>query len=827
MPIKGKNELASLTTIPLAAIGVAFVVAVLISVFIVRGHVRHAHTNALIAEAANSAQFQVNERESNLIKQIDDAATSKVLANLVASGDSAAIAAEQQQLEAIFPNAIRVRLFSPGGAKVDHNENPPFSFTSLDMVNRIETGRSVYPEAISHDGHWILSVAAPIKADAHDAIRGTLFAYLDMRALSGGLSGTDNGRIKIVQTYHNVTPVDILTMGAKGPGDQQVTRTLNNPGWTIEFAPSTRVLNSPVSSLIWFLIAPLVFLLIALFGAIYSIRRLLARVSDDAALLANQMVAVASDHYEQSENYKIRAFVDLDANLARLAQQHPHEQIETPPVDVETPPLDVEPQVTDTPAKEDKAVQATGEHGSKPTAPGKYAAPTAEIFRAYDIRGVVNRTLTPDVIRKIGLAIGTEAGEMGQQTLIVGADGRVSSPAVLKCLIEGLNKSGRDVVNIGSVPTPILYFATHRSEARSGVMVTASHNPPEYNGFKIVLDGRTLIDSDIQKLYQRFQSEDFSSGQGQMTEMDITGDYVDAITDDIAVGRSLKVVVDCGNGVAGLVAPELFENLGCDVTPLYCDVDGRFPNHSPDPLVPENLRDLIVTVKSQGADLGVALDGDGDRLVAVTGEGEIVWPDRLLMLFAKDVVSRNPGSDIVYDVKCSRHLNSVISSFGGRPIICRSGHSFVKAKMVETGAILGGEMSGHVCFSDRWFGFDDGLYSAARLLEIIGDQALGLTALLNEFPVSVSTPEIHIAVAESDKFKLIEALLNAADFEDGTVTTIDGLRVDFADGWGLIRASNTGPGLTLRFEADDETSLTSIKNRFRELLHKVDSNLDF
>jgi len=359
-------------------------------------------------------------------------------------------------------------------------------------------------------------------------------------------------------------------------------------------------------------------------------------------------------------------------------------------------------------------------------------------------------------------------------------------------------------------------------------MLTGSHNPVEYNGIKIVLDGKTLAAEEIQKLYQRYLSEDFSSGEGLVTKTDIREDYIDAISDDVVVAKPLKVVIDCGNGIGGDFAPELFSNLGCEVISLYCDVDGNFPNHHPDPIDPANLEDLILTVKSQEADIGIALDGDADRLVAVTKEGDIVWPDRLLMLFSKDVVSRNPGCDVVYDIKCSRHLNSVISGFGGRPVISRSGHSYIKAKMLETDAMLGGEMSGHICFKERWFGFDDGIYSAARLLEIIGSQSDSLTELLAEFPASVSTPEIQIPVADSQKFIIIDRFANnTSGFEEATITTIDGIRVDFSDSWGLVRASNTNPCLTLRFEADNEESLKNIQDLFRKKLASIHKKLVF
>ncbi|MFP6791784.1 MAG: phosphomannomutase/phosphoglucomutase, partial [Pseudomonadales bacterium] len=449
------------------------------------------------------------------------------------------------------------------------------------------------------------------------------------------------------------------------------------------------------------------------------------------------------------------------------------------------------------------------------------------IFRASDIRGIVGKSINEDIARQIGLAIGSEAGNRGEQSLLVGYDGREYSPALAEALIEGIASSGRDVLNIGSVPTPVLYYATSNSDTKSGVMVTGSHNAPDHNGFKVVLGGKSLVDHEISALFQRLQENNFSTGRGTVSAADFTQEYIDAISYDVVVAQPLKVVIDCGNSIAGGIAPELLDILGCETVPLYCEVDGSFPNHYPDPTRPENLKDLIATVQSQGADLGIALDGDGNRLVAVTAEGQIVWPDRLLMLFAKDIVSRNPGSDVVYDVKCTRHLNSVISGFGGRPIICRSGHSFIKQKIADTDALLGGELSGHICFSERWFGFDDGLYSAARLLEIVGSQGDSLADLLANFPTSVATPEIHVAVKDSEKFSLIETLVETADFKDATLTTIDGLRVDFADGWGLVRASNTEPALTLRFEADSDESLENIKSTFRELLQEVKSDLNF
>ncbi|MEE4359882.1 MAG: phosphomannomutase/phosphoglucomutase, partial [Pseudomonadales bacterium] len=453
--------------------------------------------------------------------------------------------------------------------------------------------------------------------------------------------------------------------------------------------------------------------------------------------------------------------------------------------------------------------------------------PPEEIFRAYDIRGIVGQTLTPDIAYQIGRAIGSDAADHGEGTLVVGADGRHSSPELKANLIEGLTAAGRDVIDIGEVPTPVLYYATHVTGAQSGVMITGSHNPSDYNGFKIVIAGETLAEARIAELRQRIVEGRFTEGRGRVETTDVVGEYVDRIASDVALAQPLRVVVDCGNGVAGAVVPQLLEAIGCEVLPLYCEVDGDFPNHHPDPADPANLQDLITVVRAEGADLGLAFDGDGDRLGLVTEKGDIIWPDRLLMLFCKDIVGRNPGADVIFDVKCSRHLNSLIADYGGRPIMWKTGHSHIKAKMRETGALLGGEFSGHICFGERWYGFDDGLYSAARLLEIVGGEMRPVSEVFEEFPNDPHTPELKIRTTEAAKFGIIERLAQSDAFRDGDMTTIDGVRVDYATGWGLVRASNTAPMLTLRFEGEDQEALRTIEERFRAALREIDPSLAF
>ncbi|MDF1636020.1 phosphomannomutase/phosphoglucomutase [Alcanivorax jadensis] len=449
------------------------------------------------------------------------------------------------------------------------------------------------------------------------------------------------------------------------------------------------------------------------------------------------------------------------------------------------------------------------------------------IFRAYDIRGVAGDTLTAQGVYLLGRAIGTEAGDAGQQSVLVARDGRLSSPELSRSLIKGLLESGRDVINLGLVPTPVLYYATEVLETRSGVMLTGSHNPTSHNGLKIVINGDTLYGERITALQERIRNKAFSEGKGREEERDIADRYLDDILSDIVLARSLRVAIDCGNGAGGELAPRLFQQLGCEVTSLYTDIDGNFPNHAPDPGNPDNLADLIRIVQEENLDLGLAFDGDADRVAVVTNSGEIIWPDRLLMLFAKDLLGRSPGADILFDVKCSRALPAIIRKNGGRPMMYKTGHSLIKAKMKECGAPLAGEISGHIFFADRWFGCDDGLYAGARLLEILSLQDDSAGQVFDGLKTGLTTPALYIDVSEENKFALVDALAARAEqFAGGRPTTIDGLRVDFPDGWGLVRASNTTPSLVARFEGRDEEALERVKEQFRKHLQAVDDSLE-
>jgi phosphomannomutase/phosphoglucomutase len=447
------------------------------------------------------------------------------------------------------------------------------------------------------------------------------------------------------------------------------------------------------------------------------------------------------------------------------------------------------------------------------------------IFREYDIRGIVNEDLTPAVVLEIGRAIGTLAAERGERRVAVARDGRLSSPLLCDALKSGIKATGQDVIDLGAVPTPLLYYATQVLDTRAGVMVTGSHNPPEYNGLKVVMDGMALHGEVIRDLYQRLQNGRLRRGQGRERREDVRGEYIKRIGATLRVTRPLKVVVDCGNAIAGEVAPALLRTLGCEVVELHCQVDGRFPHHHPDPSQPENLAELCVRVLATDADLGLAFDGDADRLGVVTDAGEIIWPDRVLMALAREVLERHPGASVVYDIKCSRHLARVITQYGGVPILWKTGHAVIKAHMREIGALLGGEMSGHFIHADDWFGFDDALYAAARLLGILARDGRSAARQFALYPTGPSTPELLIPMAEGEPFAFMTRLLERANFGLAQLITVDGLRVEFEHGWGLVRASHTTPSLTLRFEADDARALAAIQALFRRELLALEPHL--
>ena len=718
----------------------------------------------------------------------------------------------------------------------DMNRSAPMNFAALDMLRRAESGQTPAPEAYKVGQRWLVYSAAPLRLKEGEPLHGTLLLAVDLERLLANLPAmpAEIGQIQLIQQFNN-TAAQVLAQRGDAQGSAQTFST-GNPNWSVSFTPGPSLTNSVFSPLL-LAIAGLLALTGAIVGLYLLQSSLQRRLRADALQLGQMLRELSAGKAIKPFSLSLPALDILAQSLARpprrasepaaaaAADSGERTAMQTPasvmaePLFQDTDILDIDilDEDQDLLGLEPPPVMTTQQ--TAPSLP-------ADIFRAYDIRGVVGSSLTAESAYWIGRAIGSQSLAQGEPNIAVGRDGRLSGPELAQQLIQGLLDCGCHVSDVGMVPTPVVYYAANILAGKSAVMLTGSHNPPDYNGFKIVIAGDTLANEQIQTLKARIDKHDLVSGTGTLEQVDVLERYFTQIRDDIAMARPLKVVVDCGNGVAGVIAPQLIEALGCSVIPLYCEVDGNFPNHHPDPGKPENLVDLIAKVKSENADIGLAFDGDGDRVGVVTNTGAIVYPDRLLMLFAKDVVSRNPGADIIFDVKCTRRLTPLISGYGGRPLMWKTGHSLIKKKMKETGALLAGEMSGHIFFKERWFGFDDGLYAAARLLEILSKDKRDSEHVFSVFPNDIATPEINIQVTEQSKFAIIERLQRDAEWGEGNITDLDGVRVDYPKGWGLVRASNTTPVLVLRFEAETETELERIKEVFRAQLNSAVPDLD-
>jgi phosphomannomutase/phosphoglucomutase len=716
-----------------------------------------------------------------------------------------------------------VPLSTMGTAALDFPEHRLNSIETA-MIIDANRGKPVTAEAYKEGRLSVITLLQTV-GEAPGDIEGALLLSLESKVISNnmGLLGSGRGQLSLQQKL-NGEAITIFQLGDAASDAPAATASFpGNKNWQLEFRASDQLIAEAATSTLvpWALLGGAS--LLVLLGGLWVYKRTRSQFDNEFSELKDYLELLKEGERALPPALKLDRLTEIGTLGFDISQLPP---------------------VSGKPSRRD--AEATAELGQKMAGKSASLVPqqhdhveelehteeeqplepvAASIFRAYDIRGVVGQDLTLGTVYQIGVAIGSEAQDKGERAVIVARDGRLSSEELSMQLVKGLQDSGVDVIDLGLAPTPILYFATQQLNTASGVMVTGSHNPPEYNGLKVVIAGKTLSGDAIAHLKQRIDQRQLHGGSGTYSTADISAQYIDYVLGDIAVAQPLKIVIDCGNGVAGILAPRLFEDLGCEIIPLYCEVDGNFPNHHPDPTVAENLTDLIAQVREHGADLGIAFDGDGDRLGVVTASGEIVAADRLLMLFAQDVVSRNPGCDVIFDVKCTRHLNDIIASYGGRPIMCKSGHSLVKQKMVETGALLGGEYSGHIFFKERWFGFDDGLYSAARLIEIMSTTNPDLDQLLEQFPNPHSTPELYLDVGDERKFQIVEQFAAEAEFANAKVSNIDGVRVDLPEGWGLLRASNTTPRLVLRFEAESEQALSSIKQMFQQQLQRFEPEL--
>ncbi|QLC73261.1 phosphomannomutase/phosphoglucomutase [Pseudomonas sp. LPB0260] len=741
---------------------------------------------------------------------------------------------------------IDAHLNGRGQATQDMQHDAPMNFAALDLLRRAENGQTPAPEAYKVGDRWLVYSVAPVRLSDDQPLQGTLLLAFDLNHLLSSLPPlpTEVGQLQLFQHFSGAAPQLLAQRGqAQGTGQSFDS---GNRNWKLSFTPGQALEPAHVSLPLLALAA-----LLAWAGAITGLFMLHSglqrRLRADVRQLGYLVGELSAGKAVKAFSLSLPALDGLAQTLARMPRRT-HEGAQgtaakerpqgapsaTAATAAHTPADLVDPLFQDTDILDidilDDDQDLLGLEQT-PAMSTPQTAPTlpADIFRAYDIRGVVGSSLTAETAYWVGRAIGSQSLAQGEANIAVGRDGRLSGPELMQQLIQGLLDCGCNVSDVGMVPTPVVYYAAHVLSGKSAVMLTGSHNPPDYNGFKIVIAGDTLANEQIQALKTRIDNNDLANGVGTVEQVEVLQRYFRQIRDDIALAKPLKVVVDCGNGAAGVIAPQLIEALGCTVIPLYCEVDGTFPNHHPDPGKPENLVDLIAKVKEEQADVGLAFDGDGDRVGVVTNTGTIVYPDRLLMLFAKDVVSRNPGADIIFDVKCTRRLTPLISGYGGRPVMWKTGHSLIKKKMKETGALLAGEMSGHIFFKERWFGFDDGIYAAARLLEILSQDKRDAEQVFAAFPSDISTPEINIQVTEQSKFGLIDSLQRDGVWGEGNITSLDGVRVDYPKGWGLVRASNTTPVLVLRFEADSEQELERIKAVFRGQLQRVaaDINLPF
>lgn len=759
---------------------------------------------------------EINARRDLVALALSDGRAAEALAR----GEAETVREIEADLQRRIPGLLQIRLLPPDVSQPDPAGAAPLGYAGLDMLRRTATTGRPSAAEIHQIKSGVPYLAFALPLTGQKGIVGVMFGAWDMRFLVSIVEGSAAfpGRLQLLQGG------DGGYVLAKGPGSLEGALNAGSVSvadtiWKISYGVS------PEKSGFGELMAMLMLVggsALALLLTLYMQWRILARdLRTDMTTVVRLGEAIRNREGVSSPQSHVSNTADAIALLAQYAREARGNGMSggvaatkrpaaASTASGQTDGLEVE-ELDEDPAELLAAAAQTRLRVDIPES----------LFRAYDIRGVVGEALTTQIAQLLGQAVGTLAQEQGGHRVAVACDARMSSPDLTSALVRGLLASGCDVLDIGQAPTPLLYFAMNSQAVQAGVMVTGSHNPTNYNGFKIVIGNKVLDGEQLLAVRQRMIDGVFKQGKGAVERADLIGDYVEAVIHEVQLARPLKVVVDAGNGVAGDLAIATFEGLGCEVIPLFCEPDGSFPNHHPDPSQPENLASLMLEVQAQEADLGFAFDGDGDRLGVIDNGGNAVWPDSVLMLLAADILGRHPGVDILYDVKSSRHLASFILSHGGRPIMWKSGHSRMRAKMIETGALLGGEFSGHLFIKERWFGFDDAIYAAARVLEIMALESRGPDMVFAELPSSPATPEYQLALEEGQSRDLMRALDAHKVFDDARLVELDGLRVEFANGWGLIRPSNTTPSLTFRFEADDEGALEEIKARFRDLLRRI------
>jgi phosphomannomutase/phosphoglucomutase len=838
-------------------------------IFLIASHAMKQSKEDAFDALAKGIGLSISAQIDLLDESLDKLAQAPETLQAIASHNPETLRQTSARLMRLLPNALSVRLLLPGISELDDESSPPMTYADLNMVREtFSTNRNPLP-AVQGENPSDRHLAIARKIVQGGQTIGVLLVGFDGDIIrkSIALAKIDDGYIhlrqgKLLLGSAGHAPEE----GEGGHGQIPVAST----DWKLHYGHTDDALVTLDSGLmLGFILVPLG-LMAVLFVLIY--RRLSKMLTEDLASTMRAFKDLMKNNFQG--NYvtrlgEMKGFISTLSQYKRI-MDHDAGDVAAAPKQAIDPGLgftDFSPEMTalgfDTKpaAKAIPNVPEKSSHSSeifkKPAAAQKpepkaasaplvlekpelpKAAARAEtggdpkdaIFRAYDIRGIVGKSLTQEIVYDIGRALGTEVKAQGCRTIVLGRDGRKTSPGLADAIARGILSTGCEVLDIGMVPTPVLYFVAHHIEDRSGVMITGSHNPAEYNGIKMVIKGETLAEERIRNLKKCIDSQAYAAGEPGTIEKNgrFANEYIGTVSEDVHLGRPMKIVVDCGNGAAGEIAPILLRTIGCEVIELNCEVDGNFPNHHPDPSKPENLQELIMAVAHYQADLGLAFDGDGDRLGVIDSNGKIIWPDRQMMLYAKNVLAARPGAEIIFDVKCSRHLASQIEKRGGRPTLWKTGHALMKAKLQETGAALAGEMSGHIFFNDRWFGFDDALYTAARLIEMLSEDTRTSAEVFAELPDSINTPELNVTLMEGENFRLIEKLKQTAKFPGAEITTIDGIRADYPDGFGLVRASNTTPSLVIRFEADTPESLAKIQQQFSRLLkaEKPDLSLPF
>ncbi len=724
-------------------------------------------------KAASLAQDQAKKIEAyfeEMNNKLNLIAQDSTLINLLKDKDGRGIDEFKNLLRHQLPEMTEINLVSVDNPYFGETQN----FVGITLANNSIAGKQLEPTAVKLQD-WQIVNATPVASN--DKVVGSLIVSFSAQNLRPSFDETDPslGKTELLQYTRGFAPQAIFSIGHSDTVFQADTPVRGRADWKLRYSASSKLVSMTTRPILYFITC-----IFALF-------------------ILNLLLLILLIHYKLAHFRRGTALRENDLTPAELNQLIREKLFQRKVIPSKSGP--------------DEAGQAI-----------------SEVFRQYDIRGKANSQINNAFALRLGKAIGSDMVNSGQQSLLVGSDGRTSSPSLKAAFIEGVRSTGCHVIDAGLVPTPLLNFALATLDTvNSGVMVTASHNPAEDNGFKIFYNQQVISGAEILNLKAAMDAGDWQSGQGEQQQLNLHTQYTEAIIKNIASGPSrLRVVIDCANGVAGPIAPTLFEALGCEVIPLYCDIDGTFPHHPPDPSVPDNLTDLITVVRHEKADLGLAFDGDGDRLVAISATGHIVWADELLMIFARDVIGRHPKADIVFDVKSTRRLSNLVTNYGGHPVMWKTGHSNIRHKISESGAPLGGEFSGHIFFNDRWFGFDDGLYAAARLIEIIRQREQSLDEIVAGFETSIATPELRIAVAENQKFSIVDEFTGNI-FPRAKRITTDGLRLEYPEGWALVRASNTSAHLTLRFEADDQQALSQLQDLLKQKLAPLlpDTKLPF